>query len=93
MVRLNSKDCPGLGAAIEAIESRRLDWRVDLLGVGTDQKLADLQPHAEWVSYTMSLITPDGGRARLEGRGGALARLVEPVLAAADQCEAEAPSG
>lgn len=86
VVRLDSVECPKMGAAIEALEGTPLDARVDLATVGTDEQLVPPAPHAVISDYTIYLRS-DGGTLKLEGWRGPVARMVNPILDAADACE------
>lgn len=88
VVRLDSRNCPELAQAIEAMEAKPLDWRLDFLAVGEDAKLTPPPPHAVRVTYTLRIIMPGpAGGATITGSGPAFLERVEPVLAAADACE------
>lgn len=89
VVRVDSRDCPALAAAIRKLEGMRLDRKLDFLGVGEDARLHIPPPHGVTVTYALRTLLPDaGGHMSLEGSGPDMDDLVRPVLAAAETCEA-----
>jgi len=86
IVRLDSRDCPAMARAIAALENQRIDWRLDLYGVGQDGPVAEIAPHAVWTETTLRIRAERGGVA-ISGVDGRVARLAAPVLDAAAACE------
>ena len=88
IVRLDSRDCPAMGAAIAALDKKRIDWRLDIATVGEDAKVEPPWPHSIRVTHSLRILVP--GKASIvtiEGTGDALETLVGPILDAADECE------
>lgn len=85
-IRLDSKECPEMGEAIEALEGQMLDTKIDFYGVGTDQKRIVPGPHATTINYEINLQA-NGGFLSLHGSGGLVAELAHPILTIADVCE------
>lgn len=86
MVRLDSRDCPAMARAIRAIDAQRIDWRLDLSATGEDGRPQYPAPHAIVTVYRLAIRTP-AGIATIEASGSTVARIVAPVLDAADACE------
>ncbi|HTU12586.1 MAG TPA: hypothetical protein VMG08_16975 [Allosphingosinicella sp.] len=86
VVRLDSRDCPAMARAIAALETSRVNWRLDLYGVGADSPVEPIAPHAVWTEFTLRILAERAG-VTISGGGGRIERLAAPVLAAADACE------
>lgn len=88
LVRLDSRDCPGLAQAIEALEGRLLHLKLDFLTVGEDAKSDPPWPHADQVVFSLRIMVPGSSApVLLEGSGAMFERLSSPVFDAADACE------
>lgn len=91
VIRLDSRDCPAFGRAIEALDGRTARWRMDMLAVGRDGELTPPAPHSVMVEYSLTISAPGrAGRVTIKGAGDEIERLVAPVLDAADACETAA---
>lgn len=89
--RLDSVECPQMGLAIEALEGQPIDQRIDLPAVGKDGKLLPPRPHSVRSNFRIYLRA-DGSAFSMEGSGGPIAKMANPILAAAEEC-AEARNG
>lgn len=85
IVRVDSRECPALREAVEAVEQARLDWTLDLFAVGEDERGRFPGPHAITATYTLNVLI-EGQQLTLTG-DGALQPLLGPVLQAASRCE------
>lgn len=86
VVTIDSRDCPAMARAIAALEGSRIDWRLDLYGVGEDGSVTPIEPHAVWTETSLS-IQAERGAVTITGVGGRVQRLAAPVLHAANDCE------
>jgi hypothetical protein len=86
IIRLDSIECPEMGKAIIALEGKAIRIPVDLSAVERDQQLVPPIPHSVITRFTVYLRA-EGGGLSVEGSDGLVARLIEPVLQAADACE------
>lgn len=85
VLRLKSRDCPALLAALQTVETQRPVWALDLRGVGEDRPLVPPRPHAQRVFYTLD-ASVDGAQLNVSG-GAVLEPILRPVLNAAYECE------
>jgi hypothetical protein len=86
IVRLDSRECPQMGHAIEALEGKPLKVGIDLATVGTDDDLNLPGPHA--VTSTIKVyLRAAGSPFTMEGSGGLLEELASSIFTAADACE------
>jgi hypothetical protein len=85
VVRVDSRDCPALAKAIDAMETKRLDMPVDFWSVGPKGELVAPRPHATRWLYTLDLIVA-GQFLTLEGDGALVTDIVNPVFDAANAC-------
>lgn len=91
VVRLDSRDCPAFGRAMERLDRMTLATRLDMVGVGGDYKSTRyLQPHGGDVRYTVRVVAPGTGASiKIEGTGiSQFTALFQPIADAADACEA-----
>lgn len=91
VVRLDSRECPAFGRAVERLDRVALTTRLDMIGVGGDYKPTRyLQPHGGDVRYTVRAMAPGAGALmKIEGSGvSQFTKLFQPMLDAADACEA-----
>ncbi len=86
VVRLDSVECPQMGEAIQALEGQPIPANIDLATVGHDDKLLPPWPHSV-ISVFKVYLRADGSAFSLEGSGGPVAKMVSPILDAADACE------
>lgn len=92
VVRVDSRDCPAFGEAVAALESKRVDWRLDFLGVGEDTALVAPNPHAQITEYSFRILVPGRLNAvTLQGVSSQLDDLFAPVAEALDACERQQP--
>ena len=90
--RRDSRDCPGIAAAIAELERQRIDWRVDLIGVGEDEG-APPTPHGISTEYSLTIFVPGrGGVVTLTGAAGRFEELTRPIWDAMTACEGRAPA-
>lgn len=85
IIRVDSRECPALRNAVEAVERARLDWTLDLFAVGEDEPFRFPGPHAATATYTLNAWV--GGQPLTLTGDGALQSLLGPVLRAAHGCE------
>lgn len=90
VVRLDTLECPKMRRAIEALEGKPIGVKVDFGTVGKDDEELPPRPHAVISTYTLYL-RGGGSRFVLEGSGGPIAEMVDPILDAADACEKARP--
>ena len=90
--RRDSRDCPGLAAAIAGLEAQRIDWRLDLV-VGEDEG-APPPPHGIRTEYSFTIFVPGrGGVVTISGAAGRFDALTGPIWDAVTGCDRHAPAG
>ncbi|MDP1738115.1 MAG: hypothetical protein Q8L23_11835 [Caulobacter sp.] len=88
VVRLDSRDCPGLARTIEALEGRALSLQLDFLAVGQDARQEPPPAHAVRTVISLRIMPPGSvGPILIDGSGAPFDRLAGPVFDAADACE------
>jgi hypothetical protein len=85
IVRLGSRECPGMADAIEALEGKALG-KADVPTIGEDAEIGPPAPHAVTTTITLNLRS-GGGTLQLKGWRGLVEQMVSPILDAADFCE------
>lgn len=89
LVVVESGDCPAMLASLEEIDATSVDWRVNLFGVGAEEKPPmPPRPHAVQTNYTLRFVAADGDQVTVEGGSAALQSMIGPTLQAAEECEA-----
>ena len=86
VIRVDSRDCPALAKAIDAMETRRLDLPADFWAVGPKGQLVAPAPHATQWLYALNLMAA-GHAVTVEGDGPQVTDIVNPVFDAAQACE------
>ena len=86
VVRVDSRDCRHFDETVRRLERTRLELPLDIAGIGADQRPPAPAPHSGWVTYRIATFTPNGF-AEIEGWGGYLADLVNPIVEAVERCE------
>lgn len=88
--RVDSRDCPAMAKAFNALDATKLDLRLDIFGVGQDTATTPPQPHANSWTVTLGLLREDGA-VTFETGSRRIVDLVFPILRAADACATAAP--
>jgi hypothetical protein len=87
---VDSRECPALGRAVEALERKVVTWRLDFAFIGEDAKRSPPPSHAVRMRYTLNILLPgQAAVATIIGEGDQMDALVGPVLTAARACEAQ----
>ncbi|AQR60297.1 hypothetical protein BZG35_00480 [Brevundimonas sp. LM2] len=80
---VDGRTCPALVTALEAVEGRMLEWRIDLLGVAEDTVPPAPRPHATRWRYRLQFFDEDDVGI---GAGSSLEPIVSPVFEAGQAC-------
>lgn len=86
VISLDSQECPEMGEAILALEGRVIDEKIDLRGIGLDERMRPPAPHATQTRYTLA-ARGVGRSLTLTGWRGPVEKMLAPILSAADKCE------
>ncbi|MCR5877705.1 hypothetical protein [Phenylobacterium sp. J367] len=82
---VDSRGCPALRQAVDALEGHQPNWRLDLYGPGPNREAGAPAPHSVTTAYSFTtLIGQTSGFTTVSG--GAAEQLAAPILDAAWAC-------